>query len=58
MAWNPHGKMESRKRHAWQIACETAVVTKEDALMIYERLMKQFEMGEKIQNKNESNKTC
>ena len=58
MAWNPNGKMESRKRHAWQIACETAVVTKEDALLVYERLMKQFEMKDKEQNNNESNKTC
>jgi hypothetical protein len=58
MAWNPNGKMESRKRHAWEIACETAVVTKEDALLVYERLMKQFEMKDKEQNHNESNKTC
>jgi hypothetical protein len=50
--------MESRKRHAWEIACETAVVTKEDALLVYERLMKQFEMKDKEQNHNESNKTC
>jgi hypothetical protein len=50
--------MESRKRYAWQIACETAVVTKEDALLVYERLMKQFEMKDKERNNNESNKTC
>lgn len=50
--------MESRKRHAWQIACETAVVTKEDALMVYERLMKQFEKLDPVQTNTESSKSC
>jgi hypothetical protein len=49
--------MESRKRHAWQVACETAVVTKEDALMIYERLMKQFEKLDPVQTNIESSKS-
>jgi hypothetical protein len=47
--------MESRKRYAWQVACETAVVTKEDALMVYERLMKQFEEMESTQTNVDSN---
>ncbi len=58
MAWNPHGKMESRKRYAWQVACETAVVTKEDALMVYERLMKQFEELDPVRTNAESSKSC
>ena len=49
--------MESRKRHAWQIACETAVVTKEDALQVYERLMRQFEELDPLETSVESNKT-
>ena len=48
-------KLESRKRHAWDVACQTVVVTKEDVLHVYERLMKQFEIIDPI---NESNKTC
>jgi hypothetical protein len=57
MSWNPHGKMESRKRHAWQVACETAVVTKEDALQVYQRLMQKFQGMDPIVELNESNKT-
>jgi len=57
MGWNPNGKMASRKRHAWQIACETAVVTKEDALQVYERLMRQFEELDPLEASVESNKT-
>ncbi len=49
--------MESRKRHAWQVACETAVVTKEDALMVYERLMKQFEELDPVRTNTESSKS-
>lgn len=49
--------MESRKRHAWDIACQTAVVTKEDALQIYQRLMQKFEELDPIGNNTESNKT-
>ena len=50
--------MESRKRHAWQVACETAVVTKEDALQVYERLMQQFQEMDPLEANVESNKTC
>lgn len=59
MAYNPHGKMECRKRLAWSIACERAVVTKEDAVQIYNRLMKEFEAMDKRQQykQDESNKT-
>jgi hypothetical protein len=46
--------MENRKRHAWDVACQTVVVTKEDAVQVYERLMKQFEIIDPI---GESDKT-
>jgi hypothetical protein len=42
MLYNPQGKMECRKRLAWTIASEQAVVTKEDAVTIYNRLMNEF----------------
>jgi hypothetical protein len=42
MLYNPQGKMECRKRLAWTIACERAVVTKEDAVTIYNKLMNEF----------------
>ena len=59
MAYNPNGKMESRKRLAWTIACERAVVTREDAVQIYNKIMKEFETIDKRQEykKSESSKT-
>lgn len=42
MSYNPQTPMECRKRLAWTIACERAVVTKEDAVDIYNKLMKEF----------------
>lgn len=42
MGYNPQAPMECRKRLAWTIACERAVVTKEDAVDIYNKLMKEF----------------
>ena len=59
MAYNPQEKMECRKRLAWTIACERAVVTKEDAVTIYNRLMEEFNGMDK-RNKykqTESNKS-
>ena len=47
MAYNPNGKMECRKRLAWTIACERAVVTKEDAITLYNKMMKEFESIDK-----------
>jgi hypothetical protein len=47
-------KIENRKRHAWDVACQTVVVTREDVLQVYERLMKQFENIDPI---DESHKT-
>ena len=59
MAYNPQGKMVCRKRLAWTIACERAVVTKEDAVTIYNKLMDEFNGMDK-RNKykqTESNKS-
>jgi len=57
--YNPNGKMECRKRLAWTIASERAVVTKEDAVELYNKMMKEFEsMDKRSQYKQlESNKT-
>lgn len=52
-------EQERRKRREminWQVACETAVVTKEDALQVYKRLNQLDEYRE--QKRIESNKTC
>jgi hypothetical protein len=46
-SYNPNGKMECRKRLAWTIACERAVVTKEDAVDLYNKMMKEFESIDK-----------
>jgi hypothetical protein len=51
---NLDSKMEKRKRHAWDVACQTVVVTREDALQVYQRLMEQFEIMDPI---GESHKT-
>jgi hypothetical protein len=58
-AYSPSGKMECRKRLAWTIACERAVVTKEDAFHLYEKMMKEFEAIDKRNEykEKESNKT-
>jgi hypothetical protein len=58
MARNKNQKMENRERHAWDVACQTAVVTKEDALQVYYRLMQKFEEMDPIQTDVESNKSC
>ena len=47
---------EQCEKIAWQCACETAVVTKEDVAMIYNRIMERAERLDK-QAKVESNKT-
>lgn len=59
MVYNLQGKMECRKRLAWTIACERAVVTKEDAVAIYNRLMDEFNnMDKRTKYKQaESNKS-
>lgn len=59
MSYNPQSPMECRRRIAWTIACERAVVTKEDAVEIYKNLMQKFLDTDKKQQykKTESNKT-
>ena len=41
MAWNPEDPIEKQKRIAWAVATSTAIETREDPVLIYERLMKQ-----------------
>jgi cell fate (sporulation/competence/biofilm development) regulator YmcA (YheA/YmcA/DUF963 family) len=57
--YNPNGKMECRKRLAWTIACERAVVTKEDAITLYNKMMREFESIDKraAYKERESNET-
>lgn len=59
MAYNPQAPMECRKRLAWTIACERAVVTKEDAITLYNKIMDEFNSIDKRNHykKDESNKT-
>jgi hypothetical protein len=59
MAYNPQAPMECRKRLAWTIACERAVVTKEDAITLYNKIMDEFNSIDKRNQykKHESNKT-
>ncbi len=59
MPYNPNGKMECRKRLAWTIACERAVVTKEDAITLYNKMMREFESIDKraAYKERESNET-
>jgi hypothetical protein len=51
--------MECRKRLAWQIASERVVVTREDAVTLYNKMMKEFESIDKRAEykERESNKT-
>ena len=46
MTWNPEDLIEKQRRTAWSVAAELSFVTKEDPVLIYNRLMK------KISNKN------
>lgn len=58
MSYDPQEPMECRKRLAWTIACEQAVVTKEDACLLYNKLMKEFEtMDKRKAYKEESNES-
>lgn len=47
MTWEPKQKwseftpLEKQKRIAWSVATSTAIETREDPVLIYERLMKQ-----------------
>jgi hypothetical protein len=39
MAWNPEDPVEKQKRISWSVATSAALVTGEDPLDIYNRLM-------------------
>lgn len=41
MAWNPEDPVQKQKRIAWAVATSTSIETREDPVLIYERLMKQ-----------------
>lgn len=53
-------KKDKQKRLAWSIACEVCVVTKEDPVLIYERMIDQFQGADAMNNTvlNESYKSC
>jgi hypothetical protein len=59
MSWDPNGQLERRKQHAWSVACSSSVQTKEDPVLIYNRLMDKFETvdKEKHMSLDESNKS-
>lgn len=47
MVYNPQEKTECKKRLAWTIACERAIVTREDASHLHEKMMKEFDAMDK-----------
>lgn len=51
--------LEKRKRIAWSIATSTCIETKEDPVMIYNRILAQYERADKEGQSalDESNKT-
>lgn len=59
MVYNPENVVEKRKRLAWSIACDSSVVTKEDPVLIYDRMMAKFKEIDKGNYTilNESNKS-
>ena len=48
MAWDPEDPIQKQKRVAWSVATSTCVQTREDPVMIYNRIMKEYEQ---LQNK-------
>jgi hypothetical protein len=59
MGYDPGDPAVRRKQHAWSVACSSSIQTREDPLLIYNRLMNQFETidKEKHMSLNESNKS-
>jgi hypothetical protein len=59
VAYNPDHPVEKRKRLAWSIACDSSVVTKEDPVLIYDRMLAKFEELDKENHMvlDESNKS-
>ena len=55
MSYNLDSILERRKKYAWSIATETCLQSKEDPVLIYNRLMKEFVDNEK--NLNEINES-
>lgn len=42
MSFDPQSPLECRKRIAWAVAAERAVVTKEDAILLYNKIMDEW----------------
>jgi len=57
VTYNPESQLAKRKKLAWSIATETCIQSKEDPVMIYNRLMKEFETKDK-QSKGKSFESC
>jgi hypothetical protein len=59
MSYDLSDPMVRRKQHAWSVACSSSVQTKEDPVLIYNRLMDKFETvdKEKHMSLDESNKS-
>lgn len=47
MAWNPNDPMERRKQIAWSVAASTCVETREDPVMIYNRILAKWNKADK-----------
>lgn len=47
MAWNPEDPLEKRKRIAWSVATSTSLQTKEDPVMIYNRILARYERADR-----------
>lgn len=41
--WNDTEEIEKQRRIAWSVATSTAVTTREDPVMIYNKIMKDFQ---------------
>jgi hypothetical protein len=48
MTWDPENPIQKQKRIAWEVATSTAVVTREDPVLLYEKLM---DSNKKIETK-------
>ena len=59
MSFDPNDPKVRRKQHAWSVACSSCIQTKEDPVLIYNRLMEKFEAVDKTNHMSldESNKS-
>jgi len=52
--WTVPEEIEKQRKIAWSVATSTAVTTKEDPVMIYNRIMKDFQMLNKTNESQNS----